>query len=129
MNFVKSESLLEALGAHKTWINLIESYCHPKLINSFCELHLGKQGLYPIIGGADNHKDQNENKIDSDDELFSFKNIVNPNDSHLAAFNWLMHLGDGTNSNFEISKRSKLSISLVNEAIAAMFQKGLLEIK
>ena len=29
LNFVKSEALLEALDVHKTWINLIESYCYP----------------------------------------------------------------------------------------------------
>ena len=40
-----------------------------------------------------------------------------------------MHLADGTISNFEISKRSKLDISIVNEAIAAMYQKHLLELK
>jgi len=40
-----------------------------------------------------------------------------------------MHLADGTVSNFEISKKSKLDISVVNEAIAAMYQKDLLELK
>jgi len=47
----------------------------------------------------------------------------------LDAFQWLMHLADGTISNFEISKKSKLDISVVNEAIAAMYQKDLLELK
>ena len=129
LSFVKSESLLEALGVHKTWINLIESYCHPKLINTFCELQLGKRNLYPNIGGTLNHKNHDENKIFSYDRLFNFNDTVTLNGTHLDAFNWLMHLADGTNSNFEISKQSKLDISVVNEAIAAMFQKDLLELK
>ena len=40
-----------------------------------------------------------------------------------------MHLADGSVSNFEIAKRSKLDIAIVNEAIAAMYQKELLELK
>ena len=61
--------------------------------------------------------------------LFNFEDEVILTGAHIDAFNWLMHLADGTISNFEISKRSKLDISIVNEAIAAMYQKHLLELK
>jgi len=61
--------------------------------------------------------------------LFKFDDTVAITGAHLDAFQWLMHLADGTISNFEISKKSKLDISVVNEAIAAMYQKDLLELK
>ena len=35
-----------------------------------------------------------------------FKNTIN--EKHLKAFNWLMHLADGYNSNYDISKNLKL---------------------
>jgi len=129
LHFVKSEALLEALDVHKTWINLIESYCYPKRINAFCEFQLGKRDLYPKVGGALYQQAHEENEGGSYNRLFKFDDTVAITGAHLDAFHWLMHLADGTISNFEISKKSKLDISVVNEAIAAMYQKDLLELK
>lgn len=129
LNFVKSESLLEALEVHKKWINLIESYCHPKRVNAFCEFQLGKRDLYPNIGGTLNQQAFHDNEGGSNHRLFNFKDDVILKGAHLDAFHWLMHLADGNISNFEISKQSKLDILVINEAIAAMHQKDLLELK
>lgn len=129
LNFIKSEWLLNSLDVHKHWINLIESYCLPKRVNEFCEFQLSKRGLYPDIGGTLNQKAHHENETGSQDRLFNFENAVTLNGAHLDAFHWLMHLADGTISNFEIAKRAKVDISIVNEAIAAMYQKDLLELK
>ena len=129
LSFVKSESLIETLEVHKNWINLIESFCYPKRINAFCEFQLGKRDLYPNIGGSLNQQAHYENKAGNEHRLFNFEDEVILTGAHIDAFNWLMHLADGTISNFEISKRSKLDISIVNEAIAAMYQKHLLELK
>ena len=48
--------------------------------------------------------------------------------AHLEAFKWLMHLADGSISNFDIATKSNLDIKILNEAIAAMSQKDLLEL-
>ena len=129
LSFVKSESLIESLEVHKSWINLIESYCHPRRINAFCEFQLGKRDLYPNIGGTLNQQAHYENEVGHHHRLFNFEDKVLLTGAHLDAFHWLMHLADGTVSNFEISKKSKLNITIVNEAIAAMYQKDLLELK
>ena len=60
--------------------------------------------------------------------MFSFEDKVELTGAHLDAFHWLMHLADGTLSNFGIAKRSKLDITIINEAIAAMYQKEILEL-
>ena len=108
---------------------MIESYCYPKRINAFCEFQLGKRELYPKVGGTLNQQAYEANEGGSHNRLFKFEDTVILNGAHLDAFGWLMHLADGTISNFEISKNSKLDILIVNEAIAAMYQKDLLELK
>ncbi len=128
LDFVKPKSLVETLEVHKNWIGLIESYCYPKRTNEFCEFHLGKRNLYPHLGGTLNQKAHHENEVGNHQRLFSFEDEVDLTGAHLDTFNWLMHLADGTISNFDIAKRSKLDISIVNEAIAAMYQKELLEL-
>ena len=46
---------------------------------------------------------------------------------HVKAFSWLMFMCDGSNSNFDISTRSGIELSLINEAIALFYQNGLLK--
>ena len=48
--------------------------------------------------------------------------------AHLESFKWLMHLANGSISNFDIATKSNLDIKILNEAIAAMSQKDLLEL-
>jgi aminopeptidase-like protein len=129
LDFVSSTSLIESLEVHKNWISLIESYCYPKRTNQFCEFQLGKRDLYPRIGGTFNQKAHDENESGNHQRLFSFADEVTLTGAHLNAFHWLMHLADGSISNFDIAKRSKLDITIVNQAIAAMLQKDLLELK
>ena len=128
LNYVSSKSFIESLEAHKRWISLIESYCYPKLINQFCELQLGKRDLYPQVGGTINQDAHRENEKGKYKRIFNFSDKVNLSGAHLEGFQWLMHLADGSISNFEIAKRSKLDITVVNQAIAAMFQKNLLKL-
>ena len=54
-----------------------------------------------------------------------FKNSIN--EKHLKAFNWLMHLADGYNSNYDISKKSKIDIKIINEAIKMFYKKKLIK--
>ena len=81
-----------------------------------CEFQLGKIGLYPKLGGAINTKNISKKKM--------FKNTIN--EKHLKAFNWLMHLADGYNSNYDISKKSKIDIKIINEAIKMFYKKKLI---
>ena len=129
LDFVSSSSLIECLEIHKNWISLIESYCYPKRTSQFCEFQLGRRDLYPQIGGTINQKAYNENESGNHKRLFNFSDSVILSGAHLEAFQWLTHLADGSVSNFEIAKKSKLDISIVNQAIAAMFQKDLMELE
>ena len=128
LDFVSPASLIESLDVHKSWIGLIESYCYPKRTNQFCEFQLGKRDLYPQVGGTVNQEAHIENKNGGHKRLFNFTDKVELSGAHLEAFNWLMHLADGSISNFDIAKKSKFDINIVNQAIAAMFQKDLLEL-
>ena len=46
--------------------------------------------------------------------------------NNLDAFHWIMHLADGSNSNFDISEQLH-RIDIINEALDAMHHKDLLE--
>ena len=125
LDFVSSRSLIDSLEVHKIWISLIESYCYPKLTHQFCESQLGKRDLYPQIGGTLYQEAHTENKVEAR-RLFNFKDKVVK--WYIKAFKWLMHLADGSISNFDIAEKSNFDIKVLNEAIAAMFQKDLLEL-
>ena len=128
LDFVSSRSLIDSLEVHKSWIGLIESYCYPKLTNQFCEFQLGKRDLYPQIGGTLYQEAHTQNENGTHKRLFNFEDKVKLSGAHLEAFKWLMHLADGSISNFDIAKKSNLDIKILNQAIAAMFQKDLLEL-
>ena len=127
LNYVTSASLNYTLEIHKGWIGLIESYCFPKRRELCCEYQLGKRELYPALGGTLNQKAHIENIPGNHQRNFEFNNAVDITGAHLDAFHWLMHLADGSISNFEISKKSDINIDILNEAITAMHQKDLLE--
>jgi len=128
LDFISAKSLLESFEVYKSWIGLIESYCYPKRTNQFCEFQLGKRDLYPQVGGTINQEAHIENERGKHEGMLDFGDKVDLSAAHLDAFHWLMHLADGSNSNFDIAKRSKLDIKIVNQAIEAMFQKDLLEL-
>ena len=129
LDYISSKALCETLDVYKEWIQLIESFCFPKRKEMFCEFQLGRRNLYPSIGGTLNQSAHDENIHGSQRRGFSFNEKIDITGGHLDAFNWLMHLADGSISNFEISEISGLNISIINEAIGAMYQKDLLELK
>lgn len=116
LNFIKPEFLVETFNVYKTWINLIESHCIPKRKIMQCEFQLGKYNLYPNIGGKIGQR------------AYSRNNKQEITNEILCAFSWLMHLSDGTNSNFDISKKSGIDIMIINEAISMMHQNDLLDL-
>ena len=116
LNFTKPEFIEEAISLYYKWFVNIDSYCFPKRTNRFGEDQLGKRDLYPQISGH-----VNQGAVSSDDANL----LAKP--EHLVAFNWLMHFADGSKSNFEIAMQSGVRISVLNEAIFLMKQRGLLE--
>ena len=92
-----------------------------------CEFQLGKRDLYPSVGGTLNQSAHEENS-NGNNRKFDSNQQVKLNGTHLDAFNWLMHLADGSLSNFQIAEKSGLDITVVNESIAAMCQENLVEL-
>ena len=129
LNYISPKALCETLRIHKEWINLIESYCHPKRKEMRGEYQLGRRNLYPSIGGTLDQKAYEKNVKGSHLRTFDFNNDFKLTGAHIDAFHWLMHYADGFNSNFEIAKKSGLDISIVNQSINAMYQKRLLKLK
>lgn len=128
LNYISASALLETFEVHKEWISLIESYCFPRRKEMCCEYQLGKRDLYPSIGGTLYQKAHKENDDGKQQRKFNFNDKIKLTGAHLDAFQWLMHLADGSLSNFEIAKKSGLDIYIVNEAIAAMLQKDIMEL-
>jgi aminopeptidase-like protein len=128
LDFISVASLVKTLEIYKYWVTCIESYCHPKRINMHCEFQLGKRGLYPKVGGAINQLANADIEGGAGKKRAEADAEINLSDDHLNAFNWLMHLADGTMSNFEIAARSGLSLTVVNESITAMHRKQLLTV-
>ena len=80
------------------------------------EFQLGKRGLYPNIGGANEPK-TNGSKKTSTSKL---------NDQILAS-GWIMHLLDGKNSVLEISEKSGLDFDLIFDILLKFKREGLVE--
>ena len=128
LDFVRPSSLVECLEVHKSWISLIESFCYPKRTSDFCEFQLGKRNLYPDLGGTLNQKAHLENEVRNYQSLVDVNDDVHLTKAHLEAFHWLMHLADGSVSNFDIARKSKLDVGIVNQSIGVMFKNNLLEL-
>jgi aminopeptidase-like protein len=125
LDFISLEALTKTIEVHKEWINFIESYCFPKRSQMSCEFQLGHRDLYPSIGGSTSQSAHVENSRGFSFRRFDFNQQVEIKASHLPAFKWLMHLADGSLTNFEIAEKSGLPLTIVNESIAAMYQKKL----
>ena len=129
LNFISSTNLLDTLEVYKQWIINIESYCKPKRIEEKCELQLGKRGLYPSIGGT---LGQVANNLVNNDLIYkenNFKNNTNIKDKYINAYRWIMHLADGTNSNFEICEKSNIDLDIINNCISIFAENKLVFIK
>lgn len=103
---ISASNILKTFEVYKLWIKNIESLTIPERKMKFCEYQLSKRNLYPSIGGK--LKGTNKNLLD--------------------AFEWLMHLADGNNSNFDIAEKSGIKISKINKAINIFLKKKLISI-
>ena len=128
LDYVNPAFLIETLELHKTWISLLETFCYPKRKNMFCEFQLGRRDLYPQVGGTLNQSAHLDSDKGNEYRNFGFNKNIDITGKHLNAFNWLMHLADGSNSNFDIAEKSGIEIVIINQSIEAMFQRDLLEL-
>jgi len=125
LNFISASNLNKTLNLYKEWFRAVDSFCYPKRKEMKGEFMLGKRNLYPGLGGSLNQKTniRKKKQLNKNSILYG-KTIITKN--HLVGFNWLMHMSDGKNSNLDISKRSNLSLSLINECIKIFHEKGLI---
>jgi len=123
LDFISSENLEKSLEIYISWFHNIENFCHPRRLDIYCEFQLGKVGLYPQTGGSINQPSLKENQKLKDDET-----PLKIEEKHIDAFQWLMHLSDGNNSNLDIAEKSNLPLKLINESIKIMLEKNLISI-
>ena len=128
LDFISAENLLGTLQIYRNWVRAIDSRCYPVRVGMAGEVQLGKRGLYPNIGGTLEQDVHIENKDGSDKRQFDFKINMSVQGHHMQCFYWLMHLCDGTQSNFDIAERSGIALNIVNESIALFLQKGIIKI-
>ncbi len=128
LTFISSGALAKTLEVYKRWIDVIDTYNCPVRYQKACEYQLGKRGLYPLTGGTLNQKAHTDNLQGFHNRAFNFNQQVELTGAHLDTFHWLMHLADGSMSNFDIAERAGINLDIVNEAIATMYQKGLLKL-
>ena len=107
------------------WIDAIESYGYPARTQTAGEYCLGSRNLYPKLGGSIR---QMGGFLDEQAEDTSLQYEVGVSNAHLEAFNWLMHLADGSKSNFDIANLSGLPISVVNEAMKMFEENNLIAV-
>ena len=105
-----------------------EKIIFPKRINMYGEFQLGKRGLCTKIGGTYNQKAFSQNSKVLEKTFFDINKKIDFNSDHIQAFNWLMHLCDGKHSNVEISKKSRISLAIINQSIAIFYQNKLIKI-
>jgi aminopeptidase-like protein len=103
LEFVKPENLRQSLQTVNDIIDALESNIKFLNQNPKCEPQLGKRGLYSLRGGNNDSKD------------------------FQLALLWVLNLSDGDHSVMDISQRSKLDLSLVNEAVERLLECKLIE--
>lgn len=126
LGFISAESIETALNVYIKWVENIESYCNPVRKMGYCEYQLGKRGMFPQIGGTLNQPVHHENCDGYQNRGFDLDQSTKITGNHLDAFNWCMHLADGTNSNFDISLKSGISLKIINEALGIFSKNGLI---
>jgi aminopeptidase-like protein len=95
LNFVKPVNLQKTILQYLDWIDILEMDRVYKRVEGSCEYQLGKRGLYPQTGGANN-------QIGVKKSLEVIHNTY--------SMNWLMHGLDGKTSLLDLSLRSGLPL-------------------
>ena len=120
LSFITEGSLQDSLAVHKRWINEIEEVTVPLLRLGTCEIQLGKRGLYPHVGGT-----FRQSIIDTVEGSTATSDVSH---DHLEAFNWIMHMADGSRSVGKIAEISGKSSEVVMEAVNRLKALDLVEL-
>ena len=115
LDFISIDSLQESISVHLAWIKNIESFCIPIRTQLSCEFQLGKRNLYPSVGGSISQPIASKKSGNVQSELLGLNKKIEVTHDHVKAFSWLMFMCDGSNSNFDISTRSGIELSLIND--------------
>jgi aminopeptidase-like protein len=103
LDFVKPEALADSFSKYLQVLNILENNKKYINLNSKCEPNLGKRGLYEKIGGK------------SDVE-----------DKKMAIF-WVLNFSDGAHTLLDISDKSGLKFSLIEETANILVKHDLLK--
>jgi aminopeptidase-like protein len=103
MSFVHPGSLSESYSSCQSILSILERNRTYLNTNPKCEPHLGKRGLYRVIGGA---PDSGAMEL---------------------AMLWVLNLSDGEHSLLDIAERAQLSFDSIYQAAVALQEHGLLE--
>ena len=104
LDFISTDSLTNSFKKYIDIIYIIENDTKYINLNPKCEPHLGKRGLYRLIGGQ------------KDSDL-----------TDIAIF-WILNLSDGTNSLLDISIRSKIHFKTIKKSADLLQKNGLLKL-
>ena len=103
LDFMKPQALAESLSYCEAAIEVLEQNKAYLNQNPFCEVQLGKRGLYRAIGGQAGEK------------------------SREMALLWVLNLSDGHHAVLDIAERAEFSFSRIQEAVEALVGAGLLQ--
>ncbi|NOS78153.1 MAG: DUF4910 domain-containing protein [Nitrospira sp.] len=103
LDFMKPQALAESLSYCEAAIEVLEQNKTYLNQNPFCEVQLGKRGLYRAIGGQAGEK------------------------SREMALLWVLNLSDGHHAVLDIAERAEFSFSRIQEAVEALVGAGLLQ--
>ncbi len=101
--FIRQERLGEALAVALKIVHVLEHNTRCLNLMPKCEPHLGKRGLYRLIGGF------------ADPDLIQ------------QAMLWVLNLSDGAHSLLDISDRSGIAFDVVHRAASSLAEHGLLQ--
>jgi aminopeptidase-like protein len=102
-DFISLPAMVETIDVCLEICRTLESDCRYRCLVPFGEPQLGKRGLYPNIGGA------------------------NEKEARLRTQAWLLNLSDGRHSLLDIAERSGEAMSALAEAAKVCVAAGLLE--
>ena len=103
LNFISLQSLTDSLMAYVAVLRVLEGNETYRNRHPYCEVRLGKRGLYRTVGGQTSQPAQEE------------------------AMLWVLNQSDGTHSLLMIAGRAKLSFDLIREAADTLLAHQLLE--
>lgn len=103
LQFINSESLVNSLKIYSHVVDVLENNQTFVSVNTKCEPNLGKRGLYNLIGASKDSKQMNESIL------------------------WVLNQSDGNNSLLDISIKSNLSFSKINNAAKTLVQNDLIK--